>query len=99
MGIEEVITAWKSPWQNPYCERAIGSFRRECVDHCIILNETHLIRILKEYFEGYYNTRRAHIGLEKDCPIPRVVDPPENGKVVSIPILGGLHHHYCRKVA
>jgi putative transposase len=99
MGIEEVITARKSPWPNPYAERAIGSFRRECLDHCIILNEAHLIRIFKEYIDRYYNPRRTHIGLDKDCPIPRPVDPPENGNVVSLPILGGLHHRYFRKAA
>ncbi len=99
MGIEEVITARKSPWQNPFAERAIGSFRRECLDHCIILNEDHLVRIFKEYIDSYYNPRRTHLGLDRDCPIPRAVDPPENGNVVSLPILGGLHHHYCRKAA
>ena len=57
MGIEEVITARKSLWQNPYAERAIGSFRRECLDHCIILNEAHLHRIFREYIDSYYNTR------------------------------------------
>jgi putative transposase len=99
LGIEEVITARKSTWQNPYGERAIGSFRRECLDHCIIVNEAHLIRIFKEYIDSYYNPRRTHIGLGKDCPVPRAVDPPENGNVVSLPILGGLHHHYSRKAA
>jgi putative transposase len=99
MGIEEVITARKSPWQNPYAERAIGSFRRECMDHYIIINEAHLIRIFKEYIDDYYNPRRMHIGLDKDCPIPRTADPPENGKVVSMPILGELHHRYFRKAA
>jgi hypothetical protein len=56
-------------------------------------------RIFKEYIDSYYNPRRTHIGLGKDCPVPRAVDPPENGNVVSLPILGGLHHHYSRKAA
>ena len=60
---------------------------------------SHLIRIFKEYIDSYHNPRRTHLGLDRDCPIPRAVDPPENGKVVSIPILGGLHHHYCRQAA
>ncbi len=99
MGIEEITTARRSPWQNLYADRAIGSFRRECLDHCIIINEAHLIRIFREYIDSYYNPRRMHIGLGKDCPISRVVEPPENGAVISLPILGGLHHHYSRKAA
>ncbi len=99
MGIEEVITAPKSPWQNPICERVIGTLRRDCLNHCIILNERHLERILKEFIDNYYNTQRTHLSLAKDCPVPRAIDSPENGNVVSLPILGGLHHKYYRKSA
>ncbi len=99
MGIEEVITAPKSPWQNPICERVIGTLRRDCLNHCIILNERHLERILREFIDNYYNTQRTHLSLAKDCPIPRAIDSPENGKVVSLPILGGLHNKYYRKSA
>jgi len=95
MQIEEVLIAPKSPWQNPYCERVIGSIRRECLDHCIILSENHLYRILKDYMD-YYNNCRTHLSLKKNSPAPRNVEKPEEGKVVSIPKVGGLHHLYKR---
>jgi putative transposase len=99
MNIAQVVTARKSPKMNAICERVIGSLRRECLNHVIILDERHLHSILKEYIEGYYHTDRTHQGLDNDCPEPRAVDPPENGKVISIPVLGGLHHRYRRKAA
>jgi len=95
MGIEEVCIAPKSPWQNPYCERVIGSIRRECLDHCISLSEDHLYRILKDYMD-YYNNCRTHLSLKKNLPEPRDVQEPEKGKVVFIPKVGGLHHLYKR---
>ena len=95
LGIEEVRTAYRSPWQNAYVERVIGSIRRECLDHVIIMNERHLKRLLTEYFE-YYNGHRAHQGLDGDVPLGRGREPPELGEVVSIPFLGGLHHRYSR---
>jgi transposase InsO family protein len=95
MGIDEVLIAPRSPWQNPYVERLIGSIRRECLDHVIVLNEGHLQRILAEYFH-YYHQARAHLSLDRNSPIPRPVDPPENGKVVARAYLGGLHHCYTR---
>ena len=94
MGIEEVKTAPYSPWQNPYCERVIGSVRRNCLDHMIILNVTRLKSKLKEYFK-YYHEDRTHLGLDKDTPFGRPVqEKPENGKVVAFPRVGGLHHRY-----
>ena len=93
MGIEEVRIAPKSPWQNPYCERVIGSIRRECLDHCIILSEDHLYRILKDYMD-YYNNCKTHLSLKENSPEPRDVQEPEKGKVVSIAKVGGLHHLY-----
>ena len=93
--IEEVITAPQSPWQNPYCERVIGSIRRDCLDHMIVLHETHLKRILSGYFE-YYHHWRTHLSLERNSPIPREVEPPFQGKVIAIPHVGGLHHRYTR---
>lgn len=99
MNIERVVTARKSHKMNAICERVIGTLRRECLNHFIILGERHLHRILKEYIEEYYHTDRTHQGLDNDCPVPRAVDPPENGKVISIPVLGGLHHRYRRKAA
>ncbi|MBI4574665.1 MAG: transposase [Planctomycetes bacterium] len=98
MGIEEVITAARSPWQNPYVERLGGSLRRECLDHVIVLGERHLMRILKSYF-SYYHRWRTHLSLEGDTPVGRPVQPPELGPVVEVPEVGGLHHHYVRRVA
>ncbi len=95
MGIEEVVTAPRSPWQNPYVERLLGSIRRECLNHVIVLNERHLLRILRSYF-AYYHESRTHLSLDRNSPIQREVEPPECGKVIAIPQVGGLHHRYCR---
>ena len=97
--IKQIRTAFKSPWQNAYCERAIGTIRRECTDHVIILNEKHLKRMLRQYINEYYNVSRTHLSLGKDCPDSRSVEPQEIGEVKEIPILGGLHHRYYRKAA
>jgi len=94
MGIEEVKTAPRSPWQNPYCERIIGSIRRDCLDQLIVLNATHLKSKLKEYFK-YYHEDRTHLGLEKDSPFGRPAqEMPEIGNVIAVPRVGGLHHLY-----
>jgi putative transposase len=98
MGIEEVLIAPKSPWQNPYAERLIGSIRRECLDHVIVLHERHLRRLLTEYF-SYYHHWRTHRALAMDCPVPRPVQRPELGPITEIPEVGGLHHHYERRAA
>jgi transposase InsO family protein len=95
MGIEQVPTAPRSPWQNPYVERLIGSVRRECLDHVIVLNERHLRRILGSYFE-YYHGSRTHLSLQRNAPIPRAVEPRQLGQVISFPQVGGLHHRYAR---
>jgi transposase InsO family protein len=95
MGIEEVVTSRRSPWQNPYAERVIGSIRRECTDHLIVLGETQLRRILLSY-QIYYNESRTHLSLVRNSPLPRSVELPSNGKVVAIPQVGGLHHRYSR---
>ncbi len=95
LGIKEVITAPQSPWQNPYAERVIGSIRRECLDHLIVLNEDHLRRILKEYVR-YYNESRPHLSLAGNAPDPRDVEPPTRGPVAADLVLGGLHHRYRR---
>jgi len=96
--IKEVITAPRSPWQNPYVERIIGSIRRDCLDHIIVFNEGNLKRILTRYFE-YYHRWRTHLGLEMDTPHGRDVHTSDQGKVVEVPDLGGLHHHYVRLAA
>ena len=93
MGITEVLTAPQSPWQNAFVERLIGSIRRECLDHVIVLGEKHLRRILRRYFE-YYQESRTHWSLGKDPPSTRPVQPPEVGAVVEMAQVGGLHHRY-----
>ena len=95
MGIEEVIIAYRSPWQSPYVERLIGSIRRECLDHVIVFSEGHLRRILRSYF-AYYHEARTHLSLDRNAPVPREVEPPTMGKVIAIPQVGGLHHRYTR---
>ena len=97
-GIEEVVTAPRSPWQNPYVERIIGSIRRDCLDHVIVLNERHLRRILREYF-SYYHTCRTHLSLNKDPPESRMIEPLEMGNIIAQPRVGGLHHRYGRIAA
>ena len=98
MGMEEVLTAPRSPWQNPFVERLVGSIRRECLDHVIVWNERSLRRTLHNYF-AYYQRSRTHLALGKDAPEPRAVEPPEQGRVVGIPQVGGLHHRYQRRAA
>jgi putative transposase len=98
MGITEVLTAPQSPWQNPFAERLVGSIRRECLDHVIVLGEKHLRRILRSYFD-YYRCSRTHLSLAKDTPTTRVVQKPEAGEIVAIPQVGGLHHRYERRAA
>ena len=98
MGIEELPTAPRSPWQNPFVERVIGSLRRECLDHVIVWNERALRRHLQRYL-AYYHGWRTHLSLDKDAPVPRATQPPACGAVVQVPHLGGLHHHYERRAA
>jgi hypothetical protein len=88
MAMEEVFTAPRSPWQNPFVERLVGSIRRECLDHVIVWNERSLRRTLHNYF-AYYQRSRTHLALGKDAPEPRAVEPPEQGRVVAIPQVGG----------
>ena len=95
MGLQEVRIAPRAPWQNPYVERLIGSVRRECLDHVIILSEAHLRRLLSAYLR-YYHEARPHLALERNAPVPRAVEPRSRGKVIAISHLGGLHHRYAR---
>ena len=88
----------RSPWQNPYAERLIGSIRRECLDHMIILGERHLKRILSSYVD-YYHSARTHLSLAKDAPDRRLVQPIEKGSVLELKRVGGLHHLYARTAA
>jgi transposase InsO family protein len=98
MNIAEVITAPRSPWQNAYVERVIGSIRRECLDHVVILSERHLRRVLSSYVD-YYQRSRTHLSLDKDCPEPRPIQHRSVGRIVAIPKVGGLHHRYERLAA
>jgi putative transposase len=98
MGIEQVLSAPRSPWQNPFVERLIGTLRHDCLDHLIVLNERHLRRIVARYLD-YYHDWRTHLSLSMDAPNPRRVHPPEQGRVVQFPDIGGLHHHYERLAA
>ena len=90
-GLQQLRSAYRCPWQNGFVQRVIGTIRRECLDHVIIFNARHLRRVLEEYV-AYYNSSRTHLGIEKDCPVPRPVEAPEQSDVASLPILGGLHH-------
>ena len=93
-----MLTAPRSPWQNPFVERLIGSLRRECFDHVIVLDERQLKRILREYVD-YDHSCRTHVSREKDAPEPRLVESPTMGKVTAVPKVGGLHHYYKRLAA
>jgi len=94
----EVLAAHRSPWQNPFVEWVIGTIRRECLDHVIVLSTRHLRSILGRYFEHYHRWR-CHRSLEMDCPVPRPVQGPELGQVVEVAETGGLYHHYERRAA
>src|SRR5580692_772557 len=98
MGMEGVLTAPRSAWQNPFAERLVGSIRRECLDHVIVWNERSLWRTLHNYF-AYYQRSRTHLALGKDAPESRAVERPEQGRVVAIAQVGGLHHRYQRRAA
>src|SRR5579859_1185982 len=96
LGTREILIAPQSPWQNAFVERLIGSIRRECLDHVVVLNQRHLHRILKSYLT-YYHRSRTHLALEKDAPEPREV--MREGRIIAIPQVGGLHHRYERRAA
>jgi transposase InsO family protein len=98
IGIDEVLTAIRSPWLNAYAERLIGSRRRKCLDHIIIGNERGLRRALHAYVE-YYLKPRTHLSLSKDAPVPRPVASPSDGDIVAISQLAGLHYRYERRAA
>ncbi len=93
MGIRDRPVAPRSPWQNGYAERLIGSIRRECIDHTLVFGEAHLRRILRAY-AVYYNEVRTHLSLSKNAPVPRTVQ--RVGQIIALPLLGGLHHQYVR---
>jgi transposase InsO family protein len=98
MGIKQKLISPRSPWQNPYVERLVGSIRRECLDRVIVFNERQLRRVLESYFQYYHNVR-PHRSLDHDSPLPRPVQSPNCGKVIELPLVGGLHHRYLRQAA
>ena len=93
LGIRDRPTAPHSPWQNGYAERLIGSIRRDCLDHVVVFSERHLCHLLRSY-QRYYNHTRTHLSVHRDAPVPRTVQTA--GRLLPIPILGGLHHQYVR---
>ena len=98
MRIREVKIAPRSPWQNPFAQRFVGTLRRDCLNHVIVLSENHLGRIVRNYL-GYYHSSRTHLSLDKDAPEPRAIEAPESGQVIALPQVGGLHHRYTRRAA
>jgi transposase InsO family protein len=98
MRIEAIRTAPRSPWQNAHVERLIGSIRRECLDHVIVVNEVGLRRVLASYVV-YYMRSRTHLALAKDSPVPRPVQSAPTGRIVATSEVGGLHHRYDRVAA
>ena len=98
LGIQEVLSIPRSPWQRAYIEPVIGSIRRECLDHVIVFDESSLRRMLRSYLD-YYHRSRTHLSLGKDSPEPRSIQPPEAGRVVALAQVGGLHHRYERRAA
>jgi putative transposase len=98
LGIKEVLTAPASPWQQPFVERLIGSVRRDCLDHVVVLGQSHLHKILKSYFD-YYHRSGTHLALAKDTPESRGVQPPILGRIIELPEVGGLHYRYERRAA
>jgi len=98
LGLEQKLIAPRAPWQNPFVERLIGSIRRECLDHVIVLNAGHLRQLLADYVD-YHHLHRPHRSLEQDCPEPRATEPPDQGRIIELPLLGGLHHRYARRAA
>lgn len=97
LGLEQIRTAFRSPWQNGFAERWIGSLRRDCLDHVIPINECQLRCVIRSYVDDYH-ADRIHLGLEKDAPDERPIEFREMGEVVACPRIGGLPHRYTREL-
>jgi transposase InsO family protein len=95
IGIEQLKTAPRCPWQNGYAERWVGTLRRELLDHVIVLGERHLLRLVRDHM-AYYNEDRPHTALGGDAPVARAIEPPSAANVVALSRVGGLHHRYSR---
>jgi len=98
IGIDEILTAPGSPWQNPFAEGMIGTLRRDCLDHVVALGETHLRHIIRRLL-SYYHQSKTHLALDKDAPEPRAIQAVDDGPVIEFPEVGGLHHRYERRAA
>jgi transposase InsO family protein len=98
LSLKQKLMAPRSPWQNPFVERLVGSIRRECLDHMIVLHEHHLRRRLTDYL-SYYHHHRTHRSLDEDGPESRAVEPPDQGNLIALPLVSGLHHRYARQAA
>jgi transposase InsO family protein len=98
LGLQQKPIAPRAPWQNPFVERLVGSLRRECLDHVIVLHEQHLRRRLTDYF-SYYHQHRPHRSLDEDSPESRAIETPDQGHIIALPLLSGLHHRYPRQAA
>ena len=96
MGIREVLTAPRAPWQNPFVERVIGSIRRECLDHFLILSEAHLRRLLRALPRLLQHRAATPIARQQQSPATECIEPPPRGRIIAIPQVGGLHHRYQR---
>jgi hypothetical protein len=98
LGVRQLVIARRSPWQNGYAERWVGTLRRELLDHVIVLGQRHLLRLVRAHV-SYYNDDRPHMSLDGDAPVARPVERPSDGSVVALPRVGGLHHRYARQAA
>ena len=98
LGMKEKVISARSPWQNGYCERIVGTTKRDCINHLIIFNERHARNVLKKFYQ-YYHDDRTHLGLEKSTPEGREVEPVGIGSVKCRAVLGGLHNRYYRQAA
>ncbi len=96
LGIRQIRSAPRSPWQNAFAERVIGPIRRECTDHLIPFGRRHLLRAIRDYV-AYYNESRCHMSLDGNSPLPRLIE--DRGEIVAVPVLGGRHHRYGRSAA
>jgi len=98
LGIRQLRIAPRSPWQNGFAERFVGTLRRELLDQVIVFGERHLLHLVRQHVR-YYNEDRPHMSLDGDAPVTRAVEPKQIGKVVALPRVGGLHHRYIRRAA
>jgi putative transposase len=95
LGVRQIRISPRSPWQNGYAERWVGTLRRELLDHVLVIGERHLLRLVREYV-AYYDEDRPQMSLDRDAPVARAVQPPSGGRLVALPRVGGLHHRYSR---